>query len=160
MIEVQTFKERLFDSKLVRYDNPQPCERCHGTGVENWPPKGRQCLYRHFGPDGTLLYIGITNNFAKRQSSHLREALWASHISRISVTAFESRADVEAAEEQAIISEKPLMNRSVGGLLSHQAIYSGVALVDESEVFRRWLIYVKKFNELRAEMFAVQTSDD
>ena len=67
-------------------------------------------LYRHFNSNGDLLYIGITNNVARRTKDHDRNSYWFSEVARIDLEHFESRDAVLAAETDAIGKELPKYN--------------------------------------------------
>jgi hypothetical protein len=75
-------------------------------GIE---PKGY--LYRHYGPDGDLLYVGMTLHVWSRQKSHLKTAEWANSIYQIIIEPFASRAELIEAEALAIKSEYPKFNK-------------------------------------------------
>lgn len=70
----------------------------------------RTALYRHFGADGVLLYVGISLNAIARQAAHAMQAHWHQDIARISIEWFESREAALAEELRAIRSEKPRHN--------------------------------------------------
>jgi hypothetical protein len=70
-------------------------------------------LYRVWRADGVLLYIGVTGREPlARLIEHLYEQQWAHEVARWEVDPrpYYSEADVLAAEEAAIRSEKPIRN--------------------------------------------------
>jgi len=67
-------------------------------------------LYRMFRADGSLLYVGISDQVLARWSSHSRERPWWSEVQRFEVEQFDSRDDALRAEAQAIVDERPLHN--------------------------------------------------
>lgn len=67
-------------------------------------------LYRWYDSDGALVYVGITNDLATRQSSHARLSSWAQFADTCRVERFRSRRDAEIAELAAIESENPIFN--------------------------------------------------
>lgn len=67
-------------------------------------------LYRHFGPDDELLYIGIATNALRRMSGHAT-AQWAHRVRRITIEMHPSREAALRAEGEAIHAERPLYNR-------------------------------------------------
>lgn len=69
----------------------------------------RTALYRHFDADGVLLYVGISLSAVQRLSQH-RKAPWFHDIDKVEVEWFDMRAAAEAAEIEAIRSEKPVFN--------------------------------------------------
>ena len=84
------------------------CEtRCESTEH----PKRRCQLYRHFGPDGELLYVGISLSATNRLGQHRTEAPWFDLIVRVEIETFDSWESAEAAERRAISVEKPIHNR-------------------------------------------------
>jgi hypothetical protein len=69
-------------------------------------------LYRYFGEDGTLLYIGVSLSAVQRLAQHRIHAPWFDQIKRIELETFATRQQAEAAERAAIIKEMPLFNIS------------------------------------------------
>lgn len=67
-------------------------------------------LYRFYDAAGTLLYVGISNNPARRWKQHADTKPWWSDVDRKTVEWLASRAEAEAAEAEAIKAEKPLHN--------------------------------------------------
>ena len=67
-------------------------------------------LYRLLDNEARLLYIGITNAPIHRLFEHLEEKPWAPQIAWQNVKRFDTREEAEAAERQAIQSERPLYN--------------------------------------------------
>lgn len=70
----------------------------------------KTALYRHFGKDGELLYIGISYNPFARLSQHELSSSWASLTASMTIEYFESREDALLAEKHAIINDKPIYN--------------------------------------------------
>lgn len=67
-------------------------------------------LYRIFDAGNVLLYVGVTNDWRRRESEHARSKQWwelAAHIKR---ETFPDRESVIAAEKQAIRTENPRYN--------------------------------------------------
>jgi hypothetical protein len=69
-----------------------------------------QVLYRCYGPDEALLYVGITLDPAARLTTHNREKAWWSEVATIELEHFDSREAVEKAECVAIAQERPKYN--------------------------------------------------
>lgn len=66
-------------------------------------------LYRFFGADGELLYVGITLNVPSRMTQHINTK--PMHLVRsIHLEWFDSREEAMAAEIAAIQAESPLWN--------------------------------------------------
>jgi predicted GIY-YIG superfamily endonuclease len=67
-------------------------------------------LYRHFGKDGSLLYIGISLSAINRLGQHKDHSHWFESISRVEIENFETREETIEAEAKAIFAEKPKHN--------------------------------------------------
>lgn len=72
--------------------------------------KEQTALYRLFGEDGTLLYVGVAVNPRTRWSVHSREKSWWPEVASRSVEWHEDRPAAEAAEAAAIVTEAPRYN--------------------------------------------------
>ena len=71
----------------------------------------RTALYRLYGDDGQLLYIGISADPERRFVQHAFTKPWWREVARREVQAwFDSRHDARAAEALAIDGEKPRHN--------------------------------------------------
>jgi hypothetical protein len=67
------------------------------------------CLYRHYDAAGRLLYVGISNCFARRMQEHFFSH-WYDEIVRIAIERFPTYEAACEAERKAIRSEGPLYN--------------------------------------------------
>ena len=67
-------------------------------------------LYRFFDAEDTLLYIGITMNPVTRFRAHRADKDWWCEVANIRIETFDDRSALEAAERDAINSEKPKYN--------------------------------------------------
>jgi hypothetical protein len=67
-------------------------------------------LYRHYHPNGDLLYVGFSLKPLRRQAHHIKAAGWRTMICRILIEPFETREQAIAAEEAAIRDEFPGFN--------------------------------------------------
>ena len=67
-------------------------------------------LYRHFHPNGDLLYVGISLAAMRRQGTHFNRAVWHHEIHQIVIEPFATREEALAAEEFAIRTEFPKFN--------------------------------------------------
>lgn len=67
-------------------------------------------LYRRFDIQDRLLYIGITNDLARRAAAHEEGSTWMEFAVRSTTVRYPSRPDAEEAEETAIKAELPLFN--------------------------------------------------
>lgn len=79
-------------------------------GGEANKPDGRTALYRHFGEDGSLLYVGISVCPVTRFGQHKERSAWFGTIKRVEVEWFETRALALSAKTEAIRSEAPSWN--------------------------------------------------
>lgn len=68
-------------------------------------------LYRFYGGDGALLYVGITNNPSNRFTQHAHDKPWWHAVCRIEIETHPTREEVLEAERLAIQAEKPLHNK-------------------------------------------------
>lgn len=71
----------------------------------------RTALYRHFGADGVLLYVGISNDVLRRLLQHSERSGWFRRIARVEVEWLSSRRAALDAEALAIQREAPRWNR-------------------------------------------------
>jgi hypothetical protein len=67
-------------------------------------------LYRHYHPNGDLLYVGVSLHALTRQRKHFSEAAWRLSIYRIVIEPFETREEALEAEQLAIKTEFPKFN--------------------------------------------------
>jgi predicted GIY-YIG superfamily endonuclease len=73
-------------------------------------PGGRTAVYRMYASDGSLLYIGISNNFGRRWLQHEGTKPWWPEMQRQTVDWFPTRAEASREEEAAIAAERPKYN--------------------------------------------------
>ena len=67
-------------------------------------------LYRLYSADGTLLYIGIAQNWASRMKQHQEQKSWWPDVASTVFQPFPTREDAMVAEARAIKAERPLHN--------------------------------------------------
>lgn len=67
-------------------------------------------LYRHFDAAGQLLYVGVTNDIARRTGQHRANSAWFAKSAKLTVEWLDDRAAALMAERRAIIQEKPAHN--------------------------------------------------
>lgn len=67
-------------------------------------------LYRHYGADNDLLYVGVSLSATHRLSQHKDHARWFADIVRVEIEHHPSREEALAAERHAIETEKPKHN--------------------------------------------------
>jgi predicted GIY-YIG superfamily endonuclease len=70
----------------------------------------RAALYRLYGTDGTLLYVGITFDPGTRFWQHGARKEWWPEVTRNTVVWHRSRYEAHRAEAAAIEAERPLYN--------------------------------------------------
>lgn len=73
-------------------------------------PRRLTTLYRLYGANDVLLYVGTSIDPQDRWEQHARGKLWWSSVTRASVEWHPNRAAALAAERAAIKTEKPLHN--------------------------------------------------
>lgn len=69
-------------------------------------------VYRLYADDGSLLYVGISKHPEKRLNEHSQLKFWWRHVTRKEITWYPTRAEAEAVEEQAIVTERPRHDRT------------------------------------------------
>jgi hypothetical protein len=67
-------------------------------------------LYRFYGGDGRLLYIGITGSVMTRLSQHRATKTWFRLVTSATFEHFDTREAAAAAEIRAIVDECPERN--------------------------------------------------
>lgn len=84
------------------------------------PPTGPQldrigsqvALYRLFDAQGTLLYVGITDDLRTRMRAHPLDKPWWPEVARKTVAWYDTREDADRAETLAIAAERPKYNKA------------------------------------------------
>ena len=113
-------------------------------------------LYRHFGEDGELLYVGISLSAVARLSAHNQSATWANSIRRVEIQAFPDRRLAELAEATAIQNERPKHNiRGYRPIGSMDLITAARAEAPESEDVKILCDYMEA-NGLRPKLTRAQ----
>lgn len=79
-------------------------------------------LYRFYADDGTLLYVGITNNPGNRFNQHGADKPWWHEVRGITMELYPDRPSVLAAEARAIAVENPRYNRQRPKHRAQQAV--------------------------------------
>ena len=72
---------------------------------------GRTALYRHYGDNDLLLYVGISLSATTRLAQHCAASPWGEDIKRVSIEYFDTRKLAMEAERNAVIFERPLFNK-------------------------------------------------
>lgn len=70
----------------------------------------RTAIYRFFNAEGTLLYVGVTNDIAVRWKWHAKQQPWWPEVVEQRATWHPTREAALAAEGRAINTESPLYN--------------------------------------------------
>lgn len=81
-----------------------------GLPIEFDPADNPTALYRLFDAAWNLLYIGISENLARRLQDHKEKQLWWPQVAHGTVALYACREDAEEAEDAAIIAEQPRHN--------------------------------------------------
>lgn len=98
----------LFDA-VLRYLPGQPRDDEPGTPT---------ILYRLYGADEALLYVGITRNMERRMTQHSRKPWWPEVVTK-DACAYRTRTAAAQAEHAAIMTEGPRHNRARYSLTAH-----------------------------------------
>jgi len=69
------------------------------------------CVYRHYDAEDQLLYVGRSVNLHSRTKTHGRNSHWWLEVVKITVEHYDTLAEAERAEGNAIFHEKPLHNK-------------------------------------------------
>jgi hypothetical protein len=72
-------------------------------------------LYRHYHPNGDLLYAGVSLHALTRQHAHFKQAAWHAAIHLIVIEPFETREEALGAEQHTIKTELPKFNVTHNG---------------------------------------------
>lgn len=67
-------------------------------------------VYRAYGPNDELLYIGMTCNLKARMRHHREYSVWTRYAVYLTEEWLPSRGDAYAAERLAILAENPKYN--------------------------------------------------
>jgi predicted GIY-YIG superfamily endonuclease len=70
-----------------------------------------QYLYRAYGPEGELLYIGISSQWHHRLHQHEKTSDWIEQATNVTIERFADRESVALAEREAVRNEKPIHNK-------------------------------------------------
>lgn len=73
------------------------------TGEPTW-------LYRFWGDQGVLLYVGITKDLTARTAQHQADKPWFRLVRDCTIEMFDGRPEALLAEREAITTEFPLFN--------------------------------------------------
>jgi hypothetical protein len=93
-------------------------------------------LYRYWDAQGRLLYVGISRSAVARLISHAKDD-WHNQITRIDVEMHNDRPTALAAEQRAIIGERPLHNKHHNGTKAAERFARREAAESKREVAAR-----------------------
>jgi predicted GIY-YIG superfamily endonuclease len=79
------------------------------VGPSEPPGSDRQAVYRCFGTDGQLLYIGTTGKLGRRFASHAQK-IWFLEVRGITLEWYPDEESALEAEAAAILAEQPKYN--------------------------------------------------
>jgi len=68
-------------------------------------------VYKHWGKEGELLYVGLAKDPLSRNVSHLAGIRHRYEIANITFEWFDTREEASAAESESILREKPKYNK-------------------------------------------------
>jgi predicted GIY-YIG superfamily endonuclease len=72
--------------------------------------RGVHSLYRHFDKEGRLLYVGRTNDYARRTGEHAKSKPWWKDVASSTVEHYPTFKALSEAEKRAIETEYPVEN--------------------------------------------------
>ncbi len=75
-------------------------------------------VYRCYGEDGRLVYVGCTQNLAGRLANHRSTSFWAPYVVKVRASVYPTKAAGRAAEAKAIRHEDPRFN-CLGRWITH-----------------------------------------
>jgi predicted GIY-YIG superfamily endonuclease len=73
-------------------------------------PEAATALYRMYGHDGALLYVGITCDIGSRFTTHSADKPWWTEVARIEIEHYPTREAALAAERAEIKARRPRWN--------------------------------------------------
>lgn len=81
-------------------------------------------VYRLYSADQRIIYIGITNSWARRRLNHARVQPWWGEVARVELESFPSREDAASRERTLIAFHRPDYNIDDKPLLPDEAFCS------------------------------------
>ena len=91
----------------------------------------RTALYRLYGVDDHLLYVGISGAPKARLGAHSRDKPWWPEVARHTLEWFETRKSAERVEKAEIEEERPRYNKVFNGERRMELYNEGVARMNE-----------------------------
>lgn len=86
-------------------------------------------VYRIYACDGALLYVGMSEDPAKRMIQHRGEKAWPEEVAGFASEEFSDRATAAEEERRAIAVEKPKYNVLHGGSAERMVRKPGQAVL-------------------------------
>lgn len=74
---------------------------------------GPAYVYRCYGHDGRLLYVGMSTDLWSRLAVHRRNTWWAPQVARVRVAVYPTRDRARCVERNAILREQPRWNVNI-----------------------------------------------
>jgi hypothetical protein len=91
----------VYNAPKIEFDDPEPLD-LEGETIHY--------LYRLLADDGSLLYVGESNNWTRRLKEHHQEKGWFKQVRFVEVQRFPSAGAAKAAERKAIEEGAPAHN--------------------------------------------------
>lgn len=117
----------------------------------------RTALYRFYGENDALLYVGITDHLGTRWHNHARKKPWWPEVRRQTAEWYPTRAEAAEAEIQAIRTEHPRHNviHAVEVLTPEQEAERERSRAHLDDLNRRYEEAVQRRNESKEYFFDV-----
>lgn len=112
----------------------------------------RVSLYRHFGENSKLLYVGISSNAIIRTYGHQSNAKWYYEIVEIKIQHYPDLYSALIAEKKAIKTENPVYNKT------HNVVKIKSLKITESEILKYPLVVAERelISEFKKKLWSVQ----
>lgn len=106
----------------------------------------RPCaVYRAYGANNCLLYVGISYNVQSRLKSHKRSAKWHELMTSHTCEWFDNRELAEQKEAVAISREKPIYNIQSG--IDRSPLHSPMVFSETEKQFNLVYKYIERIND-------------
>jgi len=83
-----------------------------------------------------LLYVGESNNWARRAREHMRDKPWASQIATVTISRYDTQRDAQIEEVRRIRSKRPSYNFVHNNHVASPPCHYKAAPVSEVELLR------------------------
>lgn len=117
----------------------------------------RTALYRFYGEDDALLYVGITEHLGTRWHNHSRKKPWWPEVQRQTAEWHPTRAEAAAAEIEAVRTEHPRYNMtySVEVLTPEEEAQRALDYAELDELVRRYEEAIQRRDASKEHFFDV-----